>query len=149
MGLWHVYSMLYRFTRLVTASATWRHLVLSVVLRWLNSCTSQSRLSVLFGFQQLFNGLSNNKSKRISRGSFFVVLPAKRKPARLLQLREENSTENWINFVQMRQEKHHIFWFGRQISFWARFQWTRTGSFEVEVSFICKRTIFPRCENLL
>ena len=72
-------------TRLVTASASWRHfLVLSVVPRWLNSCTSQSRLSVFFGFQQLFNGLSNNKSKRISRGSLFVVLPAKRTPARLL-----------------------------------------------------------------
>lgn len=78
-------SMLYDCTRLITASASWRHfLVLSVVLRWLHSCTSQSRLPVLFGFQQLFNGLSNNKSKRISRGSFFVVLPAKRKPARLL-----------------------------------------------------------------
>ena len=45
-------------------------MVLSVVLRWLNSITNQSRLSVLFGFQQLFNGLSNNKSKLISRGNF-------------------------------------------------------------------------------
>ena len=53
------------------------------------------------------------------------------------------------DFVQIRQEKHHIFWFGRQISFCDRFQWPMTGSFEVKVSNISKRTIFPRCENLL
>ena len=39
------------------------------------------RLSTSFGFQQLFYGLRNNKSKCIGMGSFFFALPAKRKPA--------------------------------------------------------------------
>ena len=78
-----------------------------------------------------------------------LFLPRKENRRAFFNSARKISTENWINFVQMRQEKHHIFWFGRQISFCARFQWPMTGSFEVEVSIICKRTIFPRCENLL
>ena len=37
----------------------------------------------------------------------------------------------------------------RQMSFCTCFQWPMTSSFEVEVSIICKRAIFPSCKKLI
>ena len=124
-------------TRLITASASWRHfLIPPVVPGWMNSCASQSQLSVSFGFQQLFNGLSKTLQIQTYRQGKLLCSPSREKKNSAPSLAPRGNFD-W-KLAQFRRnasaETPYLLKFGRQVSFCARFQWPMTGSFEVYVS---------------
>ena len=77
---------------------TRKDMVLSVVLGC-RSCISLSRLSVSFGFRQLFYGLSDNKSKCIGVGRRFLCCPSSEK-----RKEKEKHTKKQHAFVNSSRE---------------------------------------------